>query len=561
MNKQTISRALALVGIAASAVAAYGQGVNVEVNGERVYFPNGRAQMVGGRVLVPLRGVMEQIGAYVNWDPGTRMVTARRGTTDIEMRIGERFARVNGSTVNLDVPAMIIQGSTMVPLRFMSEALGADVNWQAHTNTVRINTQIVEPLPPINPPPTTGGGYISSFRMNVPGGYLRTGDMVHMELFGTPGADVSFSIPGVIGTKRMREERPGFYVMDWTIPSEANGSPMSSIVGKLIYNGIERTIRPTDGPGDFPPSTDITAPRILSMDPESGARVSTARPIIRARIDDGTGSGIATWRMYVDGRDVSDEATFVNGIVRYEPLNRLSTGSHDVRLEVEDRAGNRANSTWNFTVLRAGTGDPGDSSFTFDAPSVLSAGDVIRFTLRAEPNSTVTYSIGNTVLNRSMIETSRGVYTASYTVRRGDDFRNQPGTARVRLDDGQVYTVQSERLLDSRIGGGSGAPDRPVLLSPTSTRVGNTVIVKARSAGADRFHVKIDYASTVLGGLRITGNVHDRTYDATFRGELETESIDLGTPVGGTNTEYTITVTAISPDGTRSEPATMTVRR
>jgi hypothetical protein len=443
----------------------------------------------------------------------------------------------------------------------MSEALGADVNWQAHTNTVRINTSVVEPIPPSIPPPATGGGYISSFRMNVPGGYLRTGDMVHMELYGTPGADVSFSGPGVFGTRRMREERPGYYVMDWTVPSEANGMRADAVVAKLIYNGIERTIRASDAPGDFPPSNDITAPRILSMDPESGARIARARPIIRARIDDGTGSGIASWRMYVDGRDVSDEATFANGIVRYEPLNRLSTGSHDVRLEVEDRAGNRSNSTWNFTILRAGTGDPGDSSFTFDAPSVISAGDVVRFTLRAEPNSTVTYSIGNMIVNRSMTETSPGVYTASYTVRRGDDFRNQPVTARIRLDDGQVYTVNADRNLDSRVGSGSGYPDRPVLLSPTSSRVGNNVIVRARAAGAERFHVKIDYATTVLGGLRLTGNVHDRTYDATYRGELETESIDLGNPVGGSNTEYTITVTAISADGTRSEPTTMTVRR
>jgi hypothetical protein len=297
------------------------------------------------------------------------------------------------------------------------------------------------------------------------------------------------------------------------------------------------------------------------MDPESGARIARARPVIRARIDDGTGSGVSTWRLFVDGEDVSDEAMFSNGIVRYEPLNRLSTGSHNVRLEVEDRAGNRANSTWSFTVLRGGANEPGDNSFTFDAPSIISAGDVVRFTLRAEPNSTVTYSIGNTVVNRSMIETSPGVYTASYTVRRGDDFRSQPVTARIRLDDGQVYTVQSERLLDSRIGGTIGSPDRPVLLSPTSSRVGNNVIVKARAAGAERFHVKIDYAATVLGGLRLTGNVHDRTYDATFRGELETESIELGNPVGGSNTEYTITVTAISPNGTRSEPSTMTVRR
>ena len=109
----------------------------------------------------------------------------------------------------------------------------------------------------------------------------------------------------------------------------------------------------------FPRSRHL-APRNLSLEPESGARITRARPIIRAQIDDGTGSGVATWRLFVDGVDVSDDATFTNGIVRYEPLTRLSAGTRRVRLEVEDRCGNRANSTWTFTRSFAGAGDPAD---------------------------------------------------------------------------------------------------------------------------------------------------------------------------------------------------------
>jgi hypothetical protein len=70
------------------------------------------------------------------------MVMATRGNQDVQLRIGDRVAVVNGQTMNLDVPAMVVGGSTMVPIRFVSEALGAQVGWMAAQNLVSINTGI-----------------------------------------------------------------------------------------------------------------------------------------------------------------------------------------------------------------------------------------------------------------------------------------------------------------------------------------------------------------------------------------------------------------------------------
>lgn len=114
--------------------------IQVQVDGNAVYFPNAQPQYINGRVLVPLRGVFEQLGANVRWDQADQRVSATRGTTDVELRIGSRRASVNGSTVDLDVPPMVLNGSTMVPIRFVSEALGAQVGWVDAQQLVKIST-------------------------------------------------------------------------------------------------------------------------------------------------------------------------------------------------------------------------------------------------------------------------------------------------------------------------------------------------------------------------------------------------------------------------------------
>ncbi|WP_334110778.1 DJ-1/PfpI/YhbO family deglycase/protease [Thermodesulfitimonas autotrophica] len=91
-----------------------------------------------GRTLIPLRGVFEAFGAQVRWDGATRTVTATKGQTTVKLTVGARTAYVNGSAVTLDVPAKIVNGRTLVPLRFVSESLGCRVAWDAKTQTVTI---------------------------------------------------------------------------------------------------------------------------------------------------------------------------------------------------------------------------------------------------------------------------------------------------------------------------------------------------------------------------------------------------------------------------------------
>lgn len=99
-----------------------------------------------GRTLVPLRAIFESLDAEVLWDPIDRKVTATKGETTIILYIGNKLASVNGLSITLDVPPRIINSRTLVPLRFVSESFGADVGWD---NINRIVTVVSDQKAPV----------------------------------------------------------------------------------------------------------------------------------------------------------------------------------------------------------------------------------------------------------------------------------------------------------------------------------------------------------------------------------------------------------------------------
>ncbi|MGB9920098.1 MAG: phosphodiester glycosidase family protein [Moorellales bacterium] len=92
-----------------------------------------------GRVLVPLRAIFQGLGAEVQWDPQTRQILARRQDRCVELIVGEKQARTDGRPVTLDVPARVVNGRTLVPVRFVSQALGATVQWKPEERAVYVN--------------------------------------------------------------------------------------------------------------------------------------------------------------------------------------------------------------------------------------------------------------------------------------------------------------------------------------------------------------------------------------------------------------------------------------
>lgn len=93
-----------------------------------------------GRTLVPLRTIFEALGAEIVWNGETQTVMAKKEGTEIQLVIGGE-AYKNGQLIPLDVPAKSLNGRTMVPLRFVSEALGCRIGWNDETQTITIISQ------------------------------------------------------------------------------------------------------------------------------------------------------------------------------------------------------------------------------------------------------------------------------------------------------------------------------------------------------------------------------------------------------------------------------------
>ncbi|WP_160035009.1 stalk domain-containing protein [Paenibacillus sp. An7] len=94
--------------------------------------------MKQGNVSVPMRDIFEALGADVKWDQKTSTITATRGSKEVILRIGSKLAYIDGVKATLSVEPAIINGSTMVPIRFVAEALGAKVTWDNESQTVII---------------------------------------------------------------------------------------------------------------------------------------------------------------------------------------------------------------------------------------------------------------------------------------------------------------------------------------------------------------------------------------------------------------------------------------
>jgi N-acetylmuramoyl-L-alanine amidase len=106
------------------------------INGNDMSFPG---IIRDNRTLVHVRGIFEHLGFSVDWDGNTRTVTIRNAAHTIQMTIGSDIFDVNGIIHRLDVPAQLVEGMTMIPIRLPLEAVGFTVDWLEDTRTVTVD--------------------------------------------------------------------------------------------------------------------------------------------------------------------------------------------------------------------------------------------------------------------------------------------------------------------------------------------------------------------------------------------------------------------------------------
>jgi len=281
MRKAMLGAGAALLMLAGNVLAGP---IAVQVNGEPVSFPYAQPTQIAGRVMIPLRGVLERLGAgRIDWRPQQQEVLVSGSHGDLQLRIGERTAQVNGRQVPLDVPPLILQNTTMVPLRFVSENLGARVDWLPGNQTVYI---------------ATPNERVAGSRQQIPD----------------------------------RERIPDRNVQTRPIPRDR----------QVIVRERPATRDQVDQ------STRLRSADLTGLFPRQASTVSDPRPEIFAQFRPGAAIDFNTVNLTLNGRDITRDAEITTGGVRFRPLEDVRRGRNDVRLSFHDTRGVMTTQEWYF---------------------------------------------------------------------------------------------------------------------------------------------------------------------------------------------------------------------
>ena len=115
--------------------------IQVSVDGKRVVF-DVPPKLIQDRTFVPLRAVLEAMGAKVWWDQNLQTGYAEKDGVTIRMPLGSYQIYRNGQVIEMDVPIQMVQNRLLIPLRFASQALGGVVDWRAATSTSSMSIAI-----------------------------------------------------------------------------------------------------------------------------------------------------------------------------------------------------------------------------------------------------------------------------------------------------------------------------------------------------------------------------------------------------------------------------------
>jgi len=127
-------------------VPAFSKGESDEIgliiNGQKIEC-DVSPEIINGRTLVPARVIFDSFGAEVFWNDSLRQVVVSTSASVIIFNIGSKIAYVNGVAFNIDVAPVIMNGRTLIPVRFISERMGYDVVWNGTDRTVNITSSKV----------------------------------------------------------------------------------------------------------------------------------------------------------------------------------------------------------------------------------------------------------------------------------------------------------------------------------------------------------------------------------------------------------------------------------
>ena len=385
---------LAAGGVLLTAPSASAQGpIQVVLNGTPLRFANTPPMQVKGSTLVPMRDIFEALGATVKFDKATQTVYGQKGATAIVLPVGALSATVNGQTHALPQPAQLVNGTTLVPLRFISEALGAAVRWNPAISTVTIQT-VDQHLSALPAPPVAGNGVVTG---QLTGVYTNTTPSQLTVRVGGENTVVPLAASTIILRSSARQPATEVRLSDLKpgdqVTIQRSDTGVATIV-TAIFGEVKGTIVGIGKLASGNAALTLDSGRVVELVPDA--------PITFG------GRSVA----------VSDLKTYETVVIRTNPANSLGYG-----VAVSTAATPNPTPPGETPAPPPANGVPLGvassvevTSFVTDASKPLRAGDTLTATLSGTPGGKATFSIPGVAEDLPMKETVSGVYEGTYTV-------------------------------------------------------------------------------------------------------------------------------------------------
>jgi hypothetical protein len=430
MKTQTITRitlGALLTTLPLTATAQTQAPIKVVLNGAPLTFTGTPPMQIKGSTLVPMRGIFEALGATVKFDKASLTVYGQKGATAIILPLGALTATVNGQPQTLPIPAELIHGTTLVPLRFISQSLGASVAWDPILSTVTIKT--IDPhlaALPVVPGNTTIHGEVTGLYTNTTPTQLTV--RVGGKNTTVPLADSTIILRSVTDKAAMEvplsDIKPGDQV---TIQRGDNGV---ATVLTATFGQVKGTIVSIGHLPSGNAALTLDSGRVIELSPDA--------PIS------------------FDGRTVglSDIKPYETVVIRTNPSNSMgygvavsTAGNLNPTPPGSVPAANETPANPNAGVLTGSISTVEVTSFTDDAQKPLRAGSVLKATLSGTPGGKATFAIPGVIDMVPMHETSPGVYAGSYVVGQNVSANNAAVLGRLIAGGVQSALIQAPGMV------------------------------------------------------------------------------------------------------------------
>jgi len=343
------------------------------------------------------------------------------------------------------------------------------------------------PVPPSTPQPVIAGFFLPGYSRP-----LGLGATLNLRMLGSAGAQAAVVLPWRATQVSLTEVNPGEYTGAYEIPAgmEIARSPLTARL--TAVGGLSATaLSPTEV------IVDTAAPVIADLSPAAGAPVGPVQPRISVSFRDQGPSGLdgASAAIALDGRDATARAQVsATGLVRIP--EQLDPGTHAVRVEVSDYAGNTAVANWEFVVQVQG---PQILAVQHDAAAPLHPGDIVTISATVATTGQVRFDIDGVVAGVPMqLQPAGNAYRGTYEVQDGDVANNATVTVQLRDAADNLHTLAADTGVTMEAA--PAAQQVTVTLPTEGQQTGRRITPAGTAPAGARVQWVITYQKAILGG-------------------------------------------------------------